>query len=66
MTVILDRETRDDDAKDLAKSIRCIRHVEEVKIGPVVEPNQYAIESRVTKRIMARFQKMIDEIMGRS
>lgn len=41
LTVILDRDYRDDDAEVLMQSIRLMRGVEDVALGPIVDGSDH-------------------------
>lgn len=56
LTVILDHEMRDDDAEEVAKAIYGFRHVQEVKLGPVVDVNTYGAVFRVKRELWAKIQ----------
>lgn len=58
LTVILDREMRDDDAEDIAKLLRSVRHVQDVKLGPVVDVNVYGAKQAVYREIWEKIREM--------
>ena len=51
LTVILDREMRDDDVEIVVDAIKLMRYVANVELGPVVSPNEYAVRLEERRRI---------------
>lgn len=51
LTVILDREMRDDDVEIVVDAIKLMRYVSDVELGPVCNANEYAVRLEERRRI---------------
>lgn len=60
LTVVLDRDVRDDDAEPIVSAIGMIRGVVSVK-GAVADPSDYAARARVREEISRKLWVALDD-----
>ena len=51
LTVVLEHDMRDDDARDLAKMLNAVRGVGRVELGPVVSPVDWLARERAKREL---------------
>lgn len=61
LTVILDREYRDDDVEAIADAVRMVRGVASVENGPVADVSHHMNKQTIFYEVQALLLKALDE-----
>lgn len=62
LTVILERDIREDDCESITKAIQMVKGVKEVKMI-VRDPQSYSVESRLKAKIFDEFYKILRNVI---
>jgi len=60
LTVMLDREYRDDDVQCIVDAIRMTKGVLKVELGPVVDANHYMNKELIVRAIRKKLLEVLD------